>query len=265
MFKFITNRPFWLNFLTAIILGMIIVFSTLKLLDIITSHGEFYIVPSVTQKETSAAIKILEDKGFDVEIIDSVYTDTARRGIVLKQYPEPYSSVKKNRTILLTVNRVVLPLVNMPSLEGKSLTFALFVLERSHLKLGDTIYKPDFMRGSVLEQSFRGDKILPGAKLPWGSSVDLVIGSGLNQEPVLVPDLTGLTYEEAQIILQQNGIIVGAVIPDAGIIDTAAAFIWKQSPPPINEEKIPVKIQPGQLLDIWISPMPKKDSSQLIQ
>lgn len=265
MFTFITKRPFWVNLLSALLLGIILVFSILKLLDFITSHGEFYTVPSVMNKETSAAIKMLEDKGFDVEVIDSVYTDTARMGIVLKQFPEADSKVKKNRTILLTVNRVTLPLVDMPSLEGKSITYALFVLERSHLKLGDTIFKPDFMRGSVLEQNFHGDKIPPGAKIPWGSRVDLVIGSGLNQEPVLVPDLTGMTFEEAQIILQQNGLIVGAVVPDEGIVDTASAFVWKQNPPSVNEENIPLKIQPGQLMDIWLSVLPKKDSTQLNQ
>ena len=53
----------------------------------ITRHGEYLRVPSVLGKKTDEAVKFLESKGFDVNIVDSVYTDTAHMGIVLKQSP----------------------------------------------------------------------------------------------------------------------------------------------------------------------------------
>ena len=253
MFKFITDRPFWVNLLAVLVLSFLIFFSILQLLGVITNHGKYLSVPSVVGKKTTEAIKFLEDKGFEVIIQDSVYTDTAKMGIVLKQIPDPNSTVKINRTILLTVNRVTLPLIDMPALNGKSLNFALEILKRSHLVLGDTTFRPDFMQGSVLDQLYKGNEIKSGTKVPWGSSIDLVIGSGLNQAPILVPDLTGLTFEEAKIILDENGILLGALVPDPGITDTAAAFIWKQSPPRYDDQKVPVYIQSGQLMDLWIS------------
>ena len=253
MFKFITDRPFWVNLLAVLVLSFLLFFSILQLLGVITNHGKYLSVPSVVGKKTTEAIKFLEDKGFEVIIQDSVYTDTAKMGIVLKQIPDPNSTVKINRTILLTVNRVTLPLIDMPALKGKSLNFALEILKRSHLVLGDTTFRPDFMQGSVLDQLYKGNEIKSGTKVPWGSSIDLVIGSGLNQAPILVPDLTGLTFEEAKIILDENGILLGALVPDPGITDTAAAFIWKQSPPRYDDQKAPVYIQSGQLMDLWIS------------
>ena len=99
--------------------------------------------------------------------------------------------------------------------------------------------------------------------MPWGSSIDLVVGSGLNEERIQVPNRIGLTFAEAQAILLENGILLGAVVPDPGITDTAAAFIWKQSPPRYNEEKEPVFIQSGQLLDLWISPEMKEPRDTL--
>ena len=167
MFKFITDRPFWVNLLVAISIAAIAFFITLQMLGVITNNGKYLKVPSVVGKNTTEAIKILESQGFDVLIQDSVYTDTAKKGIVLKQIPEQSSTVKINRTVILTVNRVTLPLVDMPALQGKSLNFALEMLKRSHLKLGDTIFKPDFMRGSVIDQIFKGDKITSGTKLTW--------------------------------------------------------------------------------------------------
>lgn len=253
MFKFITEKPFWVNLLVAIGLALLLFFSVLQLLGTITNHGKYLTVPPVVGQKTTEAIKFLESKGFDVVIQDSVYTDTAANGIVLKQLPDPNNTVKINRTILLTVNRVTPPLIDMPALEGKTLNFALEILRRSHLKLGDTIFKPDFMRGSVIEQRFRGDKINPGDKIPWGSAVDLVIGSGLNEDPVIVPDLIGMTFAQAKDTIQKLGILLGAVIAEPDVVDSSAAYIWKHSPPRYNEQKEPVYIKPGQLLDVWIS------------
>ena len=263
VFKFITHRPFWVNLLAVIALTLLLIFAFLQLLGVITNHGDKLTVPNVTGRKTADAIKFLEGKGFDVTIQDSVYVDTASMGIVLKQLPEPNSTVKVNRTVLLTVNRVTLPLVDMPSLENKSLNYALELLKRSHLKLGDTTYKPDYMMGSVLTQKYKGNTITAGTKITWGSRIDLVIGGGLGVERFIVPDMVGMTVAEARVLLESNGLMVGAMVPDAGITDTAAAFIWKQSPPRFTEDKRPVYIQSGQIIDLYISPVMKvvKDST----
>ena len=263
MFKFITNKPFWVNLLVALLLASLLIFFVLQMLGVMTNHGAYLTVPSVIGKKTGEAVKFLESKGFEVVIKDSVYTDTAKNGIVLKQIPDPNSTVKINRTVFITVNRVTQPLIDMPALEGKSLNFALEILRRSHLQLGDTIFRADFMSGSVLEQLYRGKKIKSGSKILWGSRVDLVIGSGLDEEPILVPEMIGLTFEEAKIILQENGILLGAVVTDADVVDSAAAFIWKQNPPRYDDQKEPVYIKPGQLMDLWISNEMKKETDLL--
>jgi beta-lactam-binding protein with PASTA domain len=267
LFKFLTNRPFWVNLLAVLFLVFLILFIFLQLLGVITKHGKYLTVPSVLGTETKAAVKFLESKGFEVVIQDSVYIDTAKMGSVLKQLPDPNSTVKVNRTVFLTVNRVTLPLVDMPALKGKTVNFAIDVLKRSHLLLGDTIFKPDFMRGSVLSQSYKGKDIESGSKIPWGSSIDLVIGSGFSQELIAVPSLLGLTLSEAKIVIEQNGLILGAVIPDQGITDTANAFVYQQNPPKFNSDKEPVHVQSGQLMDLWVSKILKveKDTATIEQ
>lgn len=253
MFKFITGRPFWVNLLAVLFLAFLIVFIFLQLLGVITKHGQYLTVPSVLGTQTAAAVKLLESKGFEVVIQDSVYIDTAKMGSVLKQLPDPNSTVKVNRTVFLTINRVTLPLIDMPALKGKTISFAIDILNRSHLVLGDTAYKPDFMRGSVLSQQYKGKEIESGAKLPWGSSIDLVIGSGLNQEQILMPSLLGLTLSEAKIVIEENGLGLGAIIVKPGVTDTANAFVYQQSPPKLNNDKEPVRVQSGQIVDLWVS------------
>ncbi len=253
MFKFITHRPFWLNLLVVIALVIFIIFGFLQLLGSITKHGEYLTVPKVINLKTSDAIKLLESKGFEVEIQDSVYTDTAKNGVVLKQLPDANSTVKVNRMVMLIVNRVTPPLVDMPALVGKSKGYAIEILTRSHLKLGDTSFRPDFMLGSVLEQSINGNIIQPGAKIPWGSKINLVLGGGLEDMRIPVPNITGITYREAKLVLGENGIGLGALIMEPGVKDTLGAYIIKQNPPKFDEENKLLYIQSGQVMDIWLS------------
>ena len=255
MFKFITDRPFWVNLLAAVLLAVLLVFLVLQLLGWITRHGDYLTVPAVKGKGTNESIKLLEKQGFDVAIQDSIFTDSLPRGTVIKQLPDANATVKVNRTVYLTVNRYVPPMIVMPKLEGKSFSFAVDLLQRNHLKLGDTTYKPDFMKGSVLEQLYNGAKIPEGTKVQWGSKISLVIAGGLQDQRILVPDLIGLTYVQAKLQLEQVGINIGALIVDPGVKDTAAAFINKQNPPSLDDEKRPIYIRPGQLMDIYLSPV----------
>lgn len=264
MFRFITNRPFWVNLLVIIALAILLVFGFLQLLGSITRHGEHLTVPKITGINTNDAVKLLRSKGFDVEILDSVYTDTAKNGVVLKQLPDANSTVKINRTVMLIVNRITPPLVDMPSLLGKSKDYAIELLARSHLKLGDTTFRSYFTLGAVLEQNYNGKLIQAGAKVPWGSRINLVIASGIENMHLPVPSVTGMTYVEAKQILEEHGIGLGALIPEPGIKDTLSAYVIKQNPSRFDEEKKLLYIQPGQVMDLWLSKVNKAfiDSSQ---
>ncbi len=257
MFKFITNKPFWVNLLVIIALTALLIWGFLQMLGVITKHGEYLTVPAVINKPTAESIKLLESKGFTVVIQDSVYTDTAKLGTVLKQFPEGNSTVKVNRIVMLTVNRVTLPMVDMPALNGKSQDYAIEILKRAHLNLGDTTFKPSYMLGAVLEQRLNGIAVVAGSKVPWGSKIDLEIGSGLSDEQMLVPSLLGLTYQQAKSTLEEKGIMLASTIVDRGTTDTANAFVYKQNPPRVNEDNTLNYIRSGQVMDVWVSPVMK--------
>ena len=88
MFKFITNRPLWLNILIGIALAIAIFAAFLLSLNWLTDHGKSATVPSVTGKNYEEAKQILKKAGFDMEIQDSVYVDTAKPMSVIKQIPD---------------------------------------------------------------------------------------------------------------------------------------------------------------------------------
>jgi eukaryotic-like serine/threonine-protein kinase len=179
--------------------------------------------------------------------------------------PDPNATVKVNRTVFITVNRYVPPMIDMPKLEGQSLAAAIRMLERNHLKLGDTSFRPDFMMGSVLEQQYKGTKIAEKSKIQWGSTIDLVIGGGLEDKQMAVPALTGMTYADAKASLDADGISLGAVIADGPITDTASAYVIKQRPDRLDVDNMLIYIRSGQLMDVWISQQMKTLESDSLQ
>jgi eukaryotic-like serine/threonine-protein kinase len=261
LFKFISKQPFWLNLVAAILLVLLLVFLFLQSLSWFTNHGSYLKVPSVTGKKVDDAIKYLEDQGFDIIITDSVYNDSLPLNTVKKQLPDAGATVKVNRTVFLNINPVELPMVDMPKLEGLSLRFAIERLLKGHLQLGDTTYRPDFMKGSVLEQNYSGNKILPGTKLRWGTAIDLVIGGGLTEVQIPVPDVRGLTLGQAKGELAAKGITLAAILATGSITDTLKSFVYKQNPDIKDEESKPNYIKPGQTMDLWISATPPEPDS----
>lgn len=216
-------------------------------------------------ENVDTAVKYLEDQGFEVIITDSVYDETLPLDIVKKQVPDSGATVKVNRTVFLNVNPVSLPMVSVPKLEGLSFRFAVDRLERNHLHLGDTTSKPDFMQGTVLEQDYKGTKITPGSKLKWGSAVNLVLGAGLSQQEIPVPELYGLTLADAKAVLSAKGITLAAVLASGSISDTLKAYVFKQNPDLVNDEGAPNFIQAGQTMDLWISAaQPPVDSTRIL-
>ena len=225
-------------------------------LGILTRHNKILRIPSVAGKSMTEATKVLSDQGFEVQIQDSVYIDTIPPLTVIKQFPEPDAAVKMNRTVYLTVNRSVPPLITMPRLVG-SFRNAVLILKQFGLKLGDTSYRPDFAKNSVLSQLYEGEEIRPGTKIPMGSTISLVLGSGVSHIFLSVPDLYGMTYQEAKNQLDSLG-ISAVLVPDPGVRDTMSAFVYRQNPERFNEERRVNRIRPGQLIDIWLSLEPKE-------
>ena len=266
MFNYITNRPLWVNILVGIGIVMAVFVVFVFSLNKITHHGEAKSVPSITGKRLSEIQPLLEKEGFNLVIQDSVYYDSLPPTVVIRQVPEADDVVKINRTIYVTINRTIPPDVPMPNLIGYSFRNAEMILKNMGLRLGDTTFKPDFAKNSVLEQLYKGQSISTGTRIRMGSTISLVIGSGIGNADMAVPKLIGLTYDEAKILLETNGLIVGSVIPDPLVKDTANAFIYKQSPLSRTEEGFQVRIRPGQMIDVWLSvEKPVLDSTIILQ
>jgi beta-lactam-binding protein with PASTA domain len=264
----IVQKPLWQNILIGIggLFFLLIVF--FLSLGWITGYGKTAKVVSVVGQSYVAAQQQLEKEGFEVVILDSIYVDSIAKLAVIRQTPEADEIVKAGRTIYLTINRMVPPQVEMPSLVGFSLKSAELYLQSLQLKLGSVTYKPDFARNAVLDQLFNGVPIAQGVKIPLGSTIGLVIGTGVGGEETDMPNLVGLTYVDAKNLLLLQHINIGSVLSLETIKDSATSFVFRQTPGYLSTKldsltgmPLPNKIRQGQLVDLYLSnTAPPKDS-----
>ncbi|MGN6211821.1 PASTA domain-containing protein [Parafilimonas sp.] len=266
MFKFITERSFFVNLLVAIALLLLMIFAFFFSLGSVTKHNESITVPDVTGKTLIDATAFLKQNKFQVSVQDSVYVDSVPPLTVIKQSPESEEVVKANRTIYLTINRATPPLIEMPDLKGFSYRSAQMFLESLGLKLGNISYTPDIARNAVKDQLLNGKTVNPGTKVPMSTAIDLVLGNGLGDTQLAVPDLVGLTVSQAKEYLSGDNISIGVILTEGAVADTANAYIVRQNPDPTtllpSGERVNNRIRAGQMMDIWISTTaPVKDSS----
>lgn len=242
--------------IAAIALVVLLMVGFLYMLGFITHHGAYEKVPSVTGMPLTKAIKALEDKGFEVQIQDSVYIDSIAPLNTVRQSPVADAMVKSNRTIYLTVNRSQPPQVEMPNLVGFSFRNAQMYLLQLGLKLGDTTRRPDIAKDAVLEQSFNGKPIGAGATVFMGSTINFILGDGLGDNEFTVPNLIGMTFAQAKATLKSMNLNIGGVVA-TGVKDTANAFIFKQYPMVRTEVSTGVfqtnTVREGQGVDLYIS------------
>lgn len=251
VFGFVTGKPLWVNILVGIGLAIILVLFFLQSLDWMTMHGKTLTIPAVIGKTYTEAVKTLEDQGFDVLIQDSVYVDTSAPLLVLRQFPEADATVKRNRTVYLTINRAIPPLIEMPNLEGLSYRSAEVAIKQYGLNLSDTVYRNHFARNAVLEQQYNGERIKAGTKIHMGSEIVLVLGSGVGDEQFAVPDLFGRTLSEAMVYLESIGLMIDAKNPPE-LASNPNAYVYDQEPKPFTADGRVNTIRQGQLVDLFL-------------
>lgn len=250
------DKPLWFHLLLALVLVFFFFLLFVLSLNWITKHGESNSVPTVTGKTVGQAKSLLSSKSFDLVIQDSVYYDSLPPGQILKQVPDADAVVKINRTVYVTVNRFIAPDIAVPNVKGYSYRNAEMVLRNAGLKIGDTTFRADFAKNTVLEMSSHGKPLSPGDKLKMGSVIDLVLSGGVSQEAVRVPELVGRTFGEARALLDAQGIILASVVANPDVKDSASAFIYRQIPSPKTLDGKRLSIRPGQTMDLFLQKDP---------
>lgn len=248
--SYFKTKAFRNHLLIALASIALLLFIIFQWLAVYTKHGETVTVPDLKGMNSDEAIQVLEAQNFRY-VIDSIYNNKFPPGSILEQDPEANAQVKDNRTIYLTMVSAVAPNVKLPDLIDVSLREARAIIESYGLKVGKLIYKPDLAQNAVLGINFEGIRIDKGFQLPKGSTVDLILGDGYGNLKVTIPNLVGLSYDEALFVLQGSKLLIGAVIIDGRVKDTAAARVYRQSPE-FSTDTAMNRVGQGEAIDLYL-------------
>jgi eukaryotic-like serine/threonine-protein kinase len=259
--KSLFQKSLLFNVLLMVLVVAALVLVLLTSLHSITKHGQDAKVPNVVGKKLAAGMSQLS--GFEVKI-DSIYLPYKDPLEIVYQDPQPDNIVKVGRIIFLTVNKTTPPMIAMPPLVNMSFRNAVLTLQGFRLIMGDTIFKPDIAAGAVLDQLYNGKSIAAGAQVPVGSRIDLIVGAGLSDSIMPVPDLIGRTFAEARSLLDASGILYN-IVWEGSISDSNAAVIYNQQPESKDELDFESKITPGDMIDLRIMQRPSAELLRMNQ
>ena len=136
----------------------------------------------------------------------------------------------------------------MPNLIDVSQRQAEAILGSYGLKAGTITYKADLAKNAVLEMSMNGKPLKPGDEIPKGSTIDFVLGDGIGNTEVSIPNLVGLSYDEALFVLKGSGLTQGMVMYDSNVRDSSNAIVYKQSP----AQGESINLKQGESIDLYL-------------
>lgn len=233
-----------LGIIISIFIALILIFFY-AYLPSVTKHGEYITVPKLEGLTIEQTKKILDDKGLRYEISDSTFKTDIKPFTILTQHPLAGSEVKENRRIYLSISALNPPSIKMPDLLDNSQRGAEMQLKSLGLIVGTISTTPN-PNNFVLGQFFNGSPIKTGESIPKGSKIDLLVGSGRGDTEVDVPNLIGMSLDEAKATIRDMGLVSGLTIIDPSSSE-AENTITKQKPTYQTGQKL----RSGDVIDLW--------------
>ncbi|RPK72429.1 Serine/threonine-protein kinase PK-1 [Streptomyces sp. ADI95-17] len=186
------------------------------------NSGQFTQVPLLLGQTEKDARQRLSKAGLELKGVERAYSDTVDRGKVISSDPESGDRIRGNDAVKLVVSRGP-EIVKVPDLRDLSIADA-----RRELKKAGLV--PGMITKEFSEETVRGDVIrtdpAAGTERHPDSAVALHVSKGA---PVDVPDVSGLSVEDATAALADEG-LKAKVLPDRVNSPEVAGDIARQSP-----------------------------------
>lgn len=243
-FSFLKQKKFYINLLAIVILSLVLLWLTIKLLNVYTRHGKVYELPDFSGM-TIQEVEQEYGRQYNFILIDSVYSKTQEPGSIVQQDPLPHSKVKHGRNVYYIIVAKTPEKTNMPNLNNLSLRQALVLLESNGLLVKELKYIPHFARNAICEQRYEGEIIKPGTELNKGSRITLVVGLGPDNRDMPLPNLIGTPATEVQHMLNIAGLNLGEETYDDH--DSIQYMkVYRMSP-----QYSVRSVRPGTFVNVW--------------
>lgn len=213
--------------------------------DIVVSQGpEPMAVPDVLGKSLSEATAVIVSAGFSLGRVVQGYSETEPAGAIISQNPVSGTMMPPGTTINLVISQGPEP-VAVPDIIGDPEADALALITGAGFVPGviSREWNSTVPTGRVISQNPAS-----GTVMPPGTTVDFVVSLG--PEPVAVPNVTGITQEQAQTALTGVGLKVGVIT--LRYSDTAPKGMVTNQDPAAG-----VLVSPGTAVSLFVSNGPQ--------
>ena len=191
------------------------------------------------QAEASAT-----DLGLQVIRGEDVYSPDQEEGYISSQDPAPDKKLSEGNVITVYVSKGKRAGV-MPSIEGKSVEEAEAILTEFGFGIGitDTTASSE-KAGTIVYQSIKA-----GSPVPAGTKVDIKVSDGKGKKTVQVPNLIGMTAEEAQLWIEDAKLKVGEISIEETDKANPNTVFWQSGDPMSSVDEgtvIDIKVAKGE-------------------
>ncbi|MFY9804109.1 MAG: PASTA domain-containing protein [Candidatus Acidiferrales bacterium] len=166
-------------------------------------QGREVTMPDVVGKKAVEAQQMLQGRGLGIQVEDRLYNplpvDT-----VMRQTPPPGMKVKVGQAAHVLISLGPRQ-ATIPVLTDRSVRAARIELLRSGMQVGEisSAYLPEYESGSVLQQD-----PAPGTSNVTSPHVDLMVSLGARLPSYVMPELIGLSLNEAETKFSGTGLKV---------------------------------------------------------
>lgn len=203
-------------------------------------------VPNIVGMSEDQAQLALEKQGLSWGTPERAYSDTVPAGSIVSCQPKAGQKVGLGQAVTATVSRGV-ETKTVPDVVGKTKDQATAAITAAGLTLGDVTeeYSASVESGKVVSCDPKAGKVIKHTE-----KVSIVVSKG--KEPATIPDVTGLSEDEAKKALENAGLKKGKV--SKGYSDSVAKGNVISSSP-IAEASGYYK---GDSVDLTVSKGPEK-------
>ena len=165
------------------------------------------VVPDLVGQDVVTALELLTDLHLNTKVTGSEYNRQFPKNFVAFQDPEPGSEIKKDRDVRIILSRGA-QTISMPNLVSLSERQARAILEengifRRHLS---QTYLDKIPKDHVILQAPPA-----GAPISRGAPVDLLVSLGPRPIDFKMPDLAGVSLDQALLEVERTHLVLGSI------------------------------------------------------
>ena len=214
--------------ITALCLAFLLVaaVSAYLTLTFIIKSEDTVIVPDLVGKDVVSALELLTDLRLNTKVSGSEYSPQFPKNYVAFQEPEAGSEIKKDRDVRIIISKGPQKIL-MPNLITLSEQQARMIIEENGISRGHLSH--------TYSSSVEADHVIAqvpaaGFMITRGAKVDMLVSTGPHPVKYLMPDLFGISLDQAVFLIEKANLRVGDIRSQLDIQKNRNAVLGQEPP-----------------------------------